>query len=105
MASSSLSNPRRDHHNCAAAAFRLTGRGRASQPHPALITTALPRGSEPLPQPTGYGPGMLQQPPWKRGLEGILSIGATPEESESRRGGRRVFMLAFILASLFTVPA
>ena len=48
---------------------------------------------------------MLQQPPWKRGLEGILSIGATPEESESRRGGRRVFMLAFILASLLTVPA
>jgi len=48
---------------------------------------------------------MLQQPAWKRGLEGILSIGATPEESESRRGGRRVFMLAFILASLLTVPA
>src|SRR5947207_4699753 len=47
--------------------------------------------------------------PWppilKRLLEGILSIGASPSESESRRSGRRVFMLAFILATLLSIPA
>src|SRR6266550_2229399 len=41
----------------------------------------------------------------KRFLEGILSIGASPSESESQRGGRRVFMLAFILATLLSIPA
>ena len=41
----------------------------------------------------------------KRLLEGILSIGASPSESESQRGGRRVFMLAFILATLLSIPA
>jgi guanylate cyclase len=48
---------------------------------------------------------MLQASLWKRVLEGILSIGETPEETESRRSGRRVFMLAFILASLLSIPA
>ena len=40
-----------------------------------------------------------------RVLEAILSIGATPTESESRRSGRRVFMLAFIVATLISIPA
>ena len=48
---------------------------------------------------------MPRPPTWKRLLEGILSIGASPSESESRRSGRRVFMLAFILATLLSVPA
>ena len=34
-----------------------------------------------------------------------MSIGASDDESESQRSGRRVFMLAFILASLLSVPA
>lgn len=48
---------------------------------------------------------MPRPPTWKRLLEGILSIGASPSESDSRRSGRRVFMLAFILATLLSVPA
>lgn len=36
--------------------------------------------------------------------EGYLSIGATPDESESRRGGRRVFLLALVIATLFSIP-
>jgi adenylate cyclase len=47
---------------------------------------------------------MPQQPIWKRVLEGIMSIGASPDESESRRSGRRVFILAFILAGVFSIP-
>src|SRR5512141_2102384 len=47
---------------------------------------------------------MPQPPIWKRLLEGILSIGASPDESASRRSGRRVFMLAFILATVLTIP-
>jgi hypothetical protein len=41
----------------------------------------------------------------KRLLEGVLSIGRTPEESDSRRSGRRVFVLAFIIATLLGIPA
>jgi class 3 adenylate cyclase len=37
-------------------------------------------------------------------LGGILSIGAKPDESESRRSGRRVFMFAFILATAISIP-
>src|SRR5213592_895989 len=48
---------------------------------------------------------MPRPPILKRLLEGILSIGASPSESESQRGGRRVFMLAFILATLLSIPA
>src|SRR4029453_1989542 len=40
----------------------------------------------------------------KRLLEGVLSIGRTQEESDSRRSGRRVFMLAFIIATLLGIP-
>jgi hypothetical protein len=41
---------------------------------------------------------------WRLVLEGVLSVGATPDESEIRRGGRRVFLLAFVLATLLTIP-
>jgi hypothetical protein len=47
---------------------------------------------------------MVTLPQSKRLLEGVLSIGRTSEESDSRRSGRRVFMLAFIIATLFSVP-
>jgi adenylate cyclase len=47
---------------------------------------------------------MPHQPIWKRVLEGIMSIGASPDESESRRSGRRVFILAFVLASVLSIP-
>jgi adenylate cyclase len=42
--------------------------------------------------------------PSKRLLEGYLSIAATPGESETRRGGRRVFLLALIIATLLSIP-
>jgi adenylate cyclase len=48
---------------------------------------------------------MSSPPRWKRLLEGFLSIGATAGESESRRSGRRVFLLGFILATLLSIPA
>jgi guanylate cyclase len=47
---------------------------------------------------------MPLQPTWRRVLEAIASIGAVPHESESRRSGRRVFILAFVLATLLTIP-
>jgi guanylate cyclase len=47
---------------------------------------------------------MSSRPLGKRLLEGFLSIGETPGESESRRSGRRVFILAFIVASLLSIP-
>jgi class 3 adenylate cyclase len=47
---------------------------------------------------------MPHLPAWKRFLEGVLSIGASPDESDSRRSGRRVFLLAFILATVLTIP-
>jgi adenylate cyclase len=47
---------------------------------------------------------MSSPSPWKRLLEGYLSIGATPDESETRRGGRRVFLLALIIATLLSIP-
>ena len=54
--------------------------------------------------PLQYVPTMRARALWVRSLEGILSIGETPGESESRRSGRRVFMLAFILATAISVP-
>jgi hypothetical protein len=33
-----------------------------------------------------------------------MSIGASPDESEIRRSGRRVFILAFILAGVLSIP-
>src|SRR5215218_6707626 len=47
---------------------------------------------------------MSSRPLGKRLLEGFLSVGETPGESESRRSGRRVFILAFIVASLLSIP-
>lgn len=47
---------------------------------------------------------MATLPLSKRFLEGVLSIGRTPEESDNRRSGRRVFMLAFIIATLLAIP-
>jgi len=47
---------------------------------------------------------MSELPIWNRLLEPILSIGATPAETDSRRSGRRVFMLAFVLSTLLTIP-
>ena len=47
---------------------------------------------------------MATLPVSRRLLEGVLSIGASPDESEGRRSGRRVFMLAFIIATLLGIP-
>jgi hypothetical protein len=47
---------------------------------------------------------MPDTPKWRRSLEPILSIGSYPGEPEIRRGGRRVFILAFILATFFSMP-
>jgi adenylate cyclase len=52
----------------------------------------------------GYVPRMPTLPLLKRLLEGVLSIGRTQEESDIRRSGRRVFMLAFIIATLLGIP-
>jgi adenylate cyclase len=47
---------------------------------------------------------MTDAPRWKRLLEPVLSIGADPNQTEAIRGGRRVFILAFIIANVFTIP-
>jgi hypothetical protein len=47
---------------------------------------------------------MPDTPKWRLSLEPILSIGSYPGEPEIRRGGRRVFILAFILATIFSMP-
>jgi adenylate cyclase len=47
---------------------------------------------------------MTDAPRWKRLLEPVLSIGADPSQTEAIRGGRRVFIIAFIIASLFSIP-
>ncbi len=47
---------------------------------------------------------MPDAPKWKRILEPILSIGSYPGEPEIPRGGRRVFIVAFIVAILFRIP-
>jgi adenylate cyclase len=47
---------------------------------------------------------MPDTPKWRRSLEPILSIGSYPGEPEIRRSGRRVFIVAFILATFFTMP-
>ena len=52
----------------------------------------------------GYVPRMPTIPLLKRLLEGVLSIGRKQEESDIRRSGRRVFMLAFIIATLLGIP-
>jgi class 3 adenylate cyclase len=47
---------------------------------------------------------MPTTPKWKRILEFILSIGSYPGEPEIRRGGRRVFLIGSIIATLFSIP-
>jgi guanylate cyclase len=47
---------------------------------------------------------MNDTPWWRRLLEPVLSIGAYPGEPEIRRSGRRVFLIAFIIATLATIP-
>ena len=47
---------------------------------------------------------MNDTPWWRRILEPVLSIGAYPGEPEIRRSGRRVFLIAFIIATLATIP-
>src|SRR5207249_8496237 len=42
---------------------------------------------------------------WRKFLEPVLSIGSYPEEPETRRSGRRVFIVAFIMATLFSIPS
>jgi guanylate cyclase len=41
---------------------------------------------------------------WRRLFEPVLAIGEYPEESETRRSGRRVFLVAFVIATVFTIP-
>jgi adenylate cyclase len=43
-------------------------------------------------------------PNWRRILELVLSIGSYPGEPEIRRGGRRVFLIGSIIATLFSIP-
>ena len=42
---------------------------------------------------------------WRRFLESVLSIGSYPGEPETPRSGRRVFIVAFIMATLFSIPS
>ena len=41
---------------------------------------------------------------WRRILEPVLTIGEYPGELETRRSGRRVFLIAFVIATVFTIP-
>ncbi|HWC70057.1 MAG TPA: adenylate/guanylate cyclase domain-containing protein [Actinomycetota bacterium] len=41
---------------------------------------------------------------WRRALEPVLAIGEYPGEPETRRSGRRVFLVAFVIATVFTIP-
>ncbi|MGZ8624692.1 MAG: adenylate/guanylate cyclase domain-containing protein [Actinomycetota bacterium] len=41
---------------------------------------------------------------WRRLLEPLLSIGEYPGEPETKRSGRRVFLVAFVIATVFTIP-
>jgi adenylate cyclase len=47
---------------------------------------------------------MPATPNWRRTLEPILSIGSYPGEPETRRGGRRVFIVGSIIATVFSIP-
>jgi guanylate cyclase len=41
---------------------------------------------------------------WRRLLEPVLAIGEYAGEPETRRSGRRVFIVAFVIATVFTIP-
>ena len=47
---------------------------------------------------------MTDTPRWRRLLDPLLSIGEYPGEPETRRSGRRVFLVAFVIATVFMVP-
>jgi adenylate cyclase len=47
---------------------------------------------------------MEPRPWWRRVLDRALSIGSYPGEPETRRGGRRVVILAVVVATLLTIP-
>jgi hypothetical protein len=47
---------------------------------------------------------MADTPSWRRVLEYVLSIGSDPGEPETRGGGRRVVVVAIIVATLLTIP-
>ena len=47
---------------------------------------------------------MAGRPLWRRLLEPVLSIGAYAGEPETKRGGRRVVVVAFIVATLLSIP-
>lgn len=48
---------------------------------------------------------MVGTPSWRRLLEPLLSIGSYPGEPETKRGGRRVLLVAIYIATLFSIPA
>jgi adenylate cyclase len=52
-----------------------------------------------------YEQRMTGTPRWRRVLEYVLSIGAYPGEPETRGGGRRVLVVAIIVATLLTIPS
>ena len=41
---------------------------------------------------------------WRRLLELVLTIGEYPDEPETRRSGRRVFLVATVIATVFSIP-
>jgi hypothetical protein len=43
-------------------------------------------------------------PHWKRLLELLLSIGEYPGEPETKRSGRRVFLVAVVVATVLSIP-
>jgi len=47
---------------------------------------------------------MVPTPRWRRILEWVLSIGSYPGEPETRRGGRRVVVVAVLVATVLTIP-
>jgi adenylate cyclase len=47
---------------------------------------------------------MADTPRWRRLLEPVLSIGSYPGEPETKRGGRRVVVVAVLVATLLTIP-
>ena len=48
---------------------------------------------------------MADRTGWRRLLEPVLTIGEYPDEPETRRSGRRVFLVAFVIATAVHDPA
>ena len=47
---------------------------------------------------------MIDTMRWRRFLEPLLSIGEYPGEPETKRSGRRVFLVALVIATVFSIP-